>query len=305
MGGFSQCFSSGNICRFCHIKYTDLQSDIEDYESYQFDPWTVEDYDKAVEVIEKRMKQSNICYSSSSDTSDDSATEEDNCYENLQLYGLKHRCPFNVLKSFHCINGFQPDVLHDLFEGVISQDLLGCIRILAVKGWFSIDEYNVALKNLSLKSSESSDRPEIVPSNNKVKKLVGKAVSIWKHIRYFPILIRPFVKDKEETALKLVLQLHELVERIVAPRIREYEIDTLRQRIFECLNSRSLLFMDYPDLLGTMKPKTHLLCHYPEAIVNFGPPINYWTARYESRHRIGKSTADSAKNFKVTIFYIS
>ena len=28
----------------------------------------------------------------------------------------------------------------------------------------------------------------------------------------------------------------------------------------------------------------------------FGPPIAYWTGRFESRHRIAKSLAESAKN---------
>ena len=34
------------------------------------------------------------------------------------------------------------------------------------------------------------------------------------------------------------------------------------------------------------------------AINNFGPPSSYWTGRYESKHRVAKSTAESAKNFK-------
>ena len=61
----------------------------------------------------------------------------------------------------------------------------------------------------------------------------------------------------------------------------------------------------HADLLGTAKPKTHHLTHYPEAIANFGPPMNYWTARYESRHRIAKSSATSAKNFKEIHHYKS
>ena len=55
-------------------------------------------------------------------------------------------CPLNILQSFHCTSGFPPDLLHDHMEGVMSQDLLGIIRILSLKKWFSIKEYNKDMK---------------------------------------------------------------------------------------------------------------------------------------------------------------
>ena len=30
----------------------------------------------------------------------------------------------------------------------------------------------------------------------------------------------------------------------------------------------------------------------------FGPPLSYWTGRFESKHRVAKGTAESSKNFK-------
>ena len=36
--------------------------------------------------------------------------------------------------------------------------------------------------------------------------------------------------------------------------------------------------------------------HYGRAIRMFGPPMSYWTARFESKHRNAKSTALSSKN---------
>ena len=154
------------------------------------------------------------------------------------------------------------------------------------------------MKMLKYKSHEASDKPENIPESMKVKKLIGKAVSNWTHVRNFPLLIRKFVQTKDEPALILGLQLHEIVERITANEFREFEICTLEERIIEYLDARKILHTEYPNLLGSAKPKTHNLTHYPEAIAKFGPPMTYWTARYESRHRIGKSTAESAKNFK-------
>ena len=36
--------------------------------------------------------------------------------------------------------------------------------------------------------------------------------------------------------------------------------------------------------------------HYGRAIQMFGPPMSYWTARFESKHRNAKRTALSSKN---------
>jgi hypothetical protein len=46
-------------------------------------------------------------------------------------FGLRKRCPFNILQSFHAVYNFPPDLLHDLHEGVIAQDLCGIIKILS------------------------------------------------------------------------------------------------------------------------------------------------------------------------------
>ena len=105
-------------------------------------------------------------------------------------------------------------------------------------------------------------------------------------------------KKNDEPALVLALQLHELVERLTASEFRDFEISVLEEKIIEYLDARSELVSLYSDLLGHAKPKTHNLTHYPEAIANFGPPLTYWTARYESCHRIAQSTAESAEHFK-------
>ena len=309
VGGFSQSFSSLDICRFCHCQYKDLQDNIHSYGSKQHGKWTEEEYDQAALQVENSRENdstTNRGYYDDSSSSEDIGTSGDETdvendsedETNVELYGVKHRCPLNSLQAFHCTSGFPPDILHDIFEGVVSQDLLGIIRILKVKGWFTIAEYNSNLKVLKYKSNEASDKPESVPESMKVKKLIGKAVSNWTHLRNFPLLIRKFIKDKDEPALALGLQLHEIVERITANEFRMFEVNVLEERIIEFLDYRQKLFTDYPALLGNPKPKTRNLTHYPEAIVNYGPPMNYWTARYESRHRIGKSTAEASKNFK-------
>ena len=117
-------------------------------------------------------------------------------------------------------------------SGVIAQDLMGVIKILSSKGWFSIEEYNEALHKHKFKSYENADRPMSI-KNPKANKLQGKAVSIWTHMRCFGMVVEQFVKNMEDEILDFGLQLSELTERLTAHEYREFEIEILEERVVE------------------------------------------------------------------------
>ena len=332
VGGFSSCFSSRDVCRWCHIQHQDLVDHIHDYDgdaphSY----WNIEQYDRIADDIEKEEeedKEVNVeaelnlfeagedfgegeLDESKSECSDDETQEDsdgdsendsddpenDEGTGNRNRYGLRKRCPFNQLEAFHAIFSFPPDVLHDIFEGVVAQDLCGVIKILSAMGWFDLDQYNQSLKRINYKSFERNDRPQEL-KGLKGMKLPGKAVSLWTHIRNFAFIIKPFIKDFESQVLALGLKLAEIVERVTADKFELYEVDVFEEKILDYLEHRKLVFEDFPELLGKVKPKHHFLVHYPDAIRKFGPPLSFWTGRFESKHRVAKGTAESAKNFK-------
>jgi hypothetical protein len=56
VGGFSQSFSSGFICRFCHIKHKDLLDNIHDYGDHPHAKWTCMEYDRAALAAEKKIQ---------------------------------------------------------------------------------------------------------------------------------------------------------------------------------------------------------------------------------------------------------
>jgi hypothetical protein len=191
-----------------------------------------------------------------------------------------------------------PDSLHDLMEGVIPQDLLGIIRILVGKGWFSLTDYNKALKSIKYSRQESSNKPQEVTSNLKIKKLAGKATSNWVHCRLFSyiLMMKGWVVDSEDPVLLLARKLNDITDRLTAEAFRPHEIDILEDLILDYLDLRKQVYNEYP-VLGRPKPKHHFLSHYGAAIRNFGPPQSYWTGRYESKHRVAKSVAEASKNF--------
>jgi hypothetical protein len=199
VGGFSGSFSSKDVCRFCHCKHDDLAEHIHNFDGEDaHKPWTVEEYNKIAEHLPKNQVEDcghtqvtglNLFdeYEEPDDDPDDDLDEEsdeesegeDSEVEETDNYGVKRECVFNKLRTFHCVTSMPPDCLHDLFEGVLAQDLLGIIRILKIKGWFSCEDYNLALKRFPLSAQEASNKPQPVPLRNSVKKLSGKAVSIW------------------------------------------------------------------------------------------------------------------------------
>ena len=311
MGGFSSCFSSKSVCRHCHIQYEQLDENIHDYDGDKaHDKWTVNEYDSIIANIGVDQEETSMSVSGNevmlagdifppnSDfensvedeefSDSDDAADDGHGEEHIDNRGVKSKCPLNVLQSFHCVQGFPPDLLHDLFEGVVPEDLLGIIRLLSLKDWFTIEEYNRCLRRMGWTSYETTDKPLDVPINMKATKLKGKAVSHWVHIRNFPLIIDSFVTDKSDPVLALGLKLHEVTERITATEYYQYEIHLLKEAVLEYLDMRKEIRLENPRFLSRPKPKHHFISHYCDFIKVFGPPITYWTARFESKHRIAK-----------------
>ena len=122
----------------------------------------------------------NLPSSDSTDSDSDSGSDQEQSESEPVIFnpkGIKSECPLNLLKSFHSTQSFPPDVLHDVFEGVIPEDLLGIVRILVSKRWFTLEQYNDALIRHGYSSHESGDKPCPVPLKSKIKKLKGSVVS--------------------------------------------------------------------------------------------------------------------------------
>lgn len=200
LGGFSSCFSSKYVCRFCLIQYDKLDTNIHDWDGEEAHKrWTCEDYDRIAASLPQPEEEPEIYEigddfgTQDSDESDESELSEDDDSEDeiSDNRGIKLACPLNVLENFHSVTSFPPDLLHDHFEGVIAEDLLSIIKCLASKGWFTLELYNKALKDLGWVSHEAPDKPQSVPIGRQVKKLKGKAIRQGFKIVYLTIsLIR-------------------------------------------------------------------------------------------------------------------
>ena len=126
-------------------------------------------------------------------------------------------------------------------------------------------------------------------------------MSLLTHLRNFGFIVHEFFVNNpslvQEKVFLMILDLNKIVLKIMASQIREFEVSILHQDIISYLNERKIIFEEFPRFMSTPKPKTHFASHYPEAIMLYGPARNFWTARHESKHRVGKSLAVSGKNF--------
>ena len=141
----------------------------------------------------------------------------------------------------------------------MAEDLLSVIRALANKGWFSLEQYNSALKSFRWLLHEMFDKPQQVPLSKKIGKLKGKACSQWVHMRNWPLLVKKFSIDKDDEVLALGLKLHEVTERITATEYREYEIQLLHDSVLDYLDMRKRIRMEMPQIFSKPKPKHHFI----------------------------------------------
>jgi hypothetical protein len=141
IGGFSQCYSSNDVCRICHQQYKDLQQ-ISGISKEA--PWTREEYDSSVK---------NMLPGERGD------------------FGLNTGCIFNELQAFHCVGQMPTDIMHDYCEKVAAFDVMSVLKVLVSSGLFTFDQYNQVMRDVKLGDYEAADRPKAV--NPKLASISG------------------------------------------------------------------------------------------------------------------------------------
>ena len=171
IGGFTENFStSEHFCRYCHISRDTFlnqphkRGTARTKSSYAHDIQQIEENDL-------RMSR-----------------------------GIKFDSVFNNLGHFHvCQPGMPPCLGHDLFEGVVSVDLMIFVNFFVkTDKSFSYPELNKAITNFAFNGSDAQNKPcALNPTSDK---LTGSATQNWCLLRLLPVLIgrkilNPFVNE--------------------------------------------------------------------------------------------------------------
>ena len=273
----SQSFSSGYICRWCKASYDEVCRRGLCYDGIEGDfhpnEWTVPEYDSTAQKA------------------------EDEGGGSVETFGIKGKCVFNKLKSFHCVLQMPPCLGHDFYEGCFALDMQFYLDYLInTEKLISEEEFNQKLKNISLSARDSNNRPKPFKTRRPKKntKYEGNAGSLRVLGRIVPMLLSSELDGSQVG--NLIIKLEEVSELITAPKLTRYEIDNiLHFTIIEYLDLR----VEGIETFGmdTIKPKHHFLSHYSKLYKFHGPLIHLWAMRMEAKHTFFKNCIRTSKNF--------
>ena len=265
IGGFTENFSTSEyFCRYCHISRDTFRNQPHKRGTPRNEASYADDL--------QQLESNSLCMSR----------------------GIKFDSVFNQLSHFHvCQPGMPPCLGHDLFEGVVSGDLMIFLDyFVKTDKSFSYSELNKAISNFAYKGTDAQNKPcSLNPTSDK---LTGSATQNWCLLRLLPVLIgKKILNPVVNEVWQLYLQLKEIVELVTSPCISTHQVAYLNELTEDYVDMRARLFPN-----KSLKPKHHYLLHYAELICKFGPLIRVWAMRFESKHTYFKKCARQLRNFK-------
>lgn len=266
LAGFSQSFRTGFICRFCNATRDLIQS--HDVGDGKFSLRTKASYDHNMQEV----------------LHGDGHSQE----------GVQRKCILTEsLQYFHTTTGFPPDVLHDLFEGIVPVELAMCIQEMIRRKYFTLEHLNRKILSFPYQHSDKIDKPKPIPKNFSTKRTIGgNGHENSTLLRLLPFMIGNVVPE-EDASWTVLMDLKEVVELMLCPRFDEETIQYLQSKIDE---HRKVLQDIFPEF--RLLPKHHYVEHYPALIRAFGPLVHLWTMRFEGKHRFFKRVIHDTQNFK-------
>lgn len=113
--------------------------------------------------------------------------------------------------------GYPPDIVHDLFEGIVPVKLARCIQVLISKKLFTLEHLNNLNHSFPYKGGDKTNWPHFLPKTLQRKHTVGgNAHENWCLLRLLPFIVGEIVPN-EEPSWQVILDLKDIAELVVAP----------------------------------------------------------------------------------------
>jgi hypothetical protein len=204
----------------------------------------------------------------------------------LHVNGVKYNSSLNELKYFNISNGLPPDIMHDLLEGCFRFALSNMMEELTKQKLYNVKNLRSDLENFKNGRIDSKNRvPTSVFTDKFTYKLSASHMNLL--VRTLPFIIGE--RFRQNIYFKNFLLLLNIFFQLNADEFDEPAIENLKNKIKFYLEDYKICYAN-----KKLMPKHHFLTHYPSAIRNFGPPKQYSTLRFESKHsffkRVDKAT---------------
>ena len=269
LAGFMQSFHAGHICRFCNATRDQILSHV--------------------------VGDGEFCKRKASHDRHLLAVMQGN--QSHSAVGVKGDCVLNEsLQHFHTTTGFPPDILHDLFEGIVPVELALCFQEMIRLKYFTLEGLNTKIMSFPYENSDKVNRPRPVSKTFARKRSIGgNGHENSTLLRLLPLMIGQTVPDGDG-AWTLLMVLKDIVELVLSPTFDDESIEYLKTKIQD---HRQMLQEVFPEF--RLLPKHHYLEHYPDLIRCFGPFVHLWTMRFEGKHRFFKRVIHDTQNFKYVL----
>lgn len=204
--------------------------------------------------------------------------------------GIKGSCVWTDVLHHNIFTGTSVDMMHDIFEGVARIVIPFVLGNFIRNKYFDVERLNMAINTFSY-GFDSKNKPSggITIDHIKDRNMKLSASEMITLIRYLPIMIGELVARDNEV-WQLYLYLREMTDFLLRKSITRGShilLKSIIQNFNEC----------FLRVTGEhLRPKFHFLTHYPEFLNRCGPPVHYWSMRYEANHKIQKLAAKSSAN---------
>lgn len=205
---------------------------------------------------------------------------------NINKYGIKEKCVWNLVHQFDVAKNFSVDAMHDLLEGICKYELADILyNFIFKEKIISADTINDRINSFGFGRNERRNKPpELSPDHIKQLNLKLSASEVHCLMRHFGLFIGDLISE-DNKIWEVYTTLSEILNIVLA---KVYTIgcpDLLENLISENLELYQTVFKK------SLKPKHHLLIHYPKIMKIAGPVVHFWSMRFESKHRESKIAA--------------
>lgn len=197
--------------------------------------------------------------------------------------GVKEESIINSFFLCLATNSIGADVMHDILEGVLHYNLCEIILDFIKKGYFSLDQLNQLKFDLSYGEIESNNKSSpIVMKRLVARRLMMSASEMNTFARHFVFMVGHLVPTSDP-AWQFYLMTMKFVELMDLTNYPENVLTDLKQTISKMNETYKTLFRTH------LKPKHHLIIHYPTLIKRYGALRPISSMRFEAKHRFVKN----------------
>lgn len=147
----------------------------------------------------------------------------------------------------------------------------------------SAEMFNLNLQNCKLNERDSNNKPPIFKTRKKNSKYEGSAGQLRVLSRVVTLVLADILDESEVGSIIVTLQ--EVAQIITAPKLSRYEVEVIMKDLIESYLDQRIEAMNTFNM-PRPRPKHHMISHYPECYIKYGPLIAMWSLRMESKGRV-------------------